>query len=92
MPQSSGKSIIASVAWPLFVLGHNPAKRIICVSHTENLARKSAVDRRFVAQQPWYHRAFPAMRLNGPKPRDLELVTTMQGVIRLATMALTQFC
>ena len=49
------------------------------MSHTEDLARKFAVDRRFVAQQPWYQRAFPAMRLNGPKPRDLELVTTARG-------------
>ena len=79
VPPRSCKSIIASVAWPLFLLGHDPAKRIICVSHTEDLARKFAVDRRSVAQQPWYQRAFPAMRLTGPKPRDLELVTTARG-------------
>ena len=79
VPPRAGKSIIASVAWPLFVLGHDPAKRIICVSHTEDLARKFAVDRRFVAQQPWYQRAFLTMRLTGPKPRDLELLTTARG-------------
>ena len=79
VPPRAGKSIIASVSWPLFVLGHDPAKRIICVSHTEDLARKFAVDRRFVAQQPWYQRTFPAMRLASPKPRDLELVTSARG-------------
>lgn len=84
VPPRSGKSIIATVAWPLFVLGHDPAKRVICVSHTEDLARKFAVDRRFVAQQPWYRRTFPTMRLAGPEPRDLELVTTARGS-RLAT-------
>ena len=79
VPPRSGKSIIATVAWPLFLLGHDPAKRVICVSHTEDLARKFSVDRRFVAQQPWYQRLFPAMRLTGPKPRDLELITTARG-------------
>ena len=81
VPPRSGKSIMASVAWPLFLLGHDPAKRIICVSHTEDLARKFSVDRRAVAQQPWFRDLFPAMRLASPRPRDLELVTTARGSI-----------
>jgi hypothetical protein len=31
MPPRSLKSMTASVAFPAFVLGHNPTRRIICV-------------------------------------------------------------
>jgi predicted phage terminase large subunit-like protein len=79
VPPRSGKSIIASVSWPMFVLGHDPTQRIICVSHTEDLARKFSIDRRAVAQHSWYQHLFPTMRLVGPKPRDLELITTRRG-------------
>ena len=84
VPPRSGKSVITTVAWPLFLLGHDPTKRVICVSHTEDLARKFSIDRRTVAQQPWYGSVFPAMQLAGPRPRDLELVTTARGGV-LAT-------
>src|SRR5262245_40056388 len=33
MPPRSLKSIAASVAFPAFVLGHDPSRRIICVSY-----------------------------------------------------------
>ena len=39
MPPRSLKSVTASVAFPAFVLGHNPARRIICVSYSGDLAR-----------------------------------------------------
>ena len=79
VPPRSGKSILTTVAWPLFLLGHDPTRRIICVSHTEDLARKFSVDRRAVALSPWYGRLFPGMELASPRPRDLELKTTLQG-------------
>src|SRR5690242_3324267 len=33
MPPRSLKSIVASVAFPAFVLGNDPTKRLICVSY-----------------------------------------------------------
>ena len=44
VPPRSLKSICASVAFPAFVLGHDPTRRIICVSYAEALARKHAND------------------------------------------------
>jgi hypothetical protein len=38
MPPRSLKSITASVAYPAFVLGHDPSRRIICVSYSGDLA------------------------------------------------------
>ena len=78
VPPRSGKSILASVAWPMFVMGHNPTKRLICISHTEELARKFSIDRRQVAEAPWFGRLFPDFNIR--KARDLELVTTQNGM------------
>ena len=44
MPPRSLKSIMASVAFPAFLLGHDPTQRIICVSYSGDLARKHAND------------------------------------------------
>jgi hypothetical protein len=39
MPPRSLKSITTSVAFPAFMLGHDPTRRIICVSYSGDLAR-----------------------------------------------------
>ena len=44
MPPRSLKSMIASVAFPAFVLGHDPTQRIICVSYSSDLARRFSND------------------------------------------------
>src|ERR1700679_4342321 len=44
MPPRSLKSIMASVAFPAFVLGHDPSRRIICVSYSGDLSRKHSND------------------------------------------------
>ena len=38
VPPRSLKSFITSIAFPAFVLGHHPDKRIMCVSHSSGLA------------------------------------------------------
>lgn len=38
------KSIIASVAFPAFVLGHDPRRKIVCASYSSELALKHAGD------------------------------------------------
>ena len=60
MPPRSLKSMTASVAFPAFVLGHNPTRRIICVSYSGDLAKKHANDFRAVLEAPWYQSAFAA--------------------------------
>ena len=81
VPPRSGKSLLASVAFPMFAMGHDPTRRIICVSHTESLTRKFSIDRRTIALTPWYGQLFPEMRLTNKRPRDLELTTTLAGSI-----------
>ncbi|NIJ60254.1 putative phage terminase large subunit-like protein [Pseudochelatococcus lubricantis] len=84
LPPRSLKSIMASVAFPAFVLGHDPARRIICVSYAADLAAKHANDFRAVVEAPWYRRVFPGFALSRLKNTEAEVTTTRHGV-RLAT-------
>src|SRR5215213_8970093 len=54
MPPRSLKSLICSVAFPAFLIGHEPAKRIIAVSYSADLAGKLSNDFRAVVTSPWY--------------------------------------
>ena len=84
VPPRSLKSICASVAFPAFVLGHDPTSRIICVSYSEGLARKHANDFRAVMRSPLYQRLFPGTRISAAKDTELEVMTTARG-FRYAT-------
>jgi hypothetical protein len=44
IPPRNLKSITASVAFPAFLLGHDPTKKIVCVSYSSDLAAKHAAD------------------------------------------------
>lgn len=83
MPPRSLKSISASVAFPAFVLGHDPTRRIISVSYATDLAIKLMNDFRAIVDSPWYRATFSTMRLAG-KNSESEVVTTRRG-LRLAT-------
>ena len=84
VPPRSLKSMMCSVAFPSFVLGHDPAKRLIVVSYGADLAIKLANDFRTVVSMPQYGAMFPAMRISPIKNTQTELVTTRNG-FRLAT-------
>jgi predicted phage terminase large subunit-like protein len=84
LPPRGLKSICASVAFPAFVLGHDPTKRIICVSYSETLACKHANDCRAVMRSPFYRRLFPDTRISSTKNTEAEFATT-RGGNRLAT-------
>ena len=84
LPPRSLKSICASVAFPAWVLGHDPTARIICASYGDDLARKHARDCRAVMTSDWYRRAFPGTRLNRKKSAEDDFETTKRGG-RLAT-------
>jgi len=84
MPPRSLKSITASVAFPAFVLGHDPSRRIICVSYSGDLAKKHANDFRAILESPWYRRTFPTTRIGPYKNTETEIELTARG-FRLAT-------
>ena len=77
MPPRHLKSITVSVAFPAFVLGHDPRQRIFSISYGSELSLKHARDFRSIVESPWYVRAFPRMRLN--RSLDEEATTTLKG-------------
>src|SRR5450755_5203646 len=48
VPPRSLKSHCATVAFPAFLLGHNPSAQIICASYGQSLADKLALDCRSI--------------------------------------------
>ncbi len=84
MPPRSLKSLTTSVAFPAYLLGHDPSRRTICVSYSSELAYKHSNDFRALISAPWYQRAFPNTRVGRFKDSEGEIEFTGRGY-RLAT-------
>ena len=84
LPPRNLKSICASVAFPAFVLGHDPSMRIVCASYAQDLTAKHARDCRNVIESTWYKQIFPRTRIDPRKNAESEFETTARGY-RLGT-------
>jgi len=84
LPPRSLKSICVSVAWPAWLLGHEPRSRIIAASYSAPLALKHSLDCRLVMQSPWYRELFPDAVLARDQNEKQKFVTTQRGY-RFAT-------
>ena len=62
MPPRHLKSLTVSVAFPAFLLGHEPWRRIFAISYGSELSSKHASDFRSIVESAWYQRAFPRMQ------------------------------
>ncbi|HZZ79820.1 MAG TPA: terminase, partial [Gemmataceae bacterium] len=83
VPPRTMKSQMASVAFPAFWLGHDPTKRIICVSYGQDLANTHAMSTRTLMNSPFYRGVF-GNRLSPEKQSVGEFMTPDLG-FRLAT-------
>jgi len=83
IPPRNLKSICASVAFPAWLLAHDPSTEIICASYGQELSQKHAMDTRNVMQSYWYQQLFPTL-LDRRKTALEEFMTTKGGV-RIAT-------
>jgi predicted phage terminase large subunit-like protein len=83
-PPRTLKSLMASVALPAYMLGRNPATRVIGISHGTDLAIKFSNDCRVLVDHPRHHVFFPKMQLS--KNTETEFHTT-QGGYRYARSA-----
>jgi predicted phage terminase large subunit-like protein len=73
-----------SVAFVAWLLGHEPAKQIICASYGQALADKHARDTRIVMSSEFYKQIFPMTRLSPLKQSVNDFMTTEHG-FRMAT-------
>jgi predicted phage terminase large subunit-like protein len=82
LPPRCLKSHLGSIAWPAYMLGRDPTKKVVCISYSQELAGKHAADFRRLIESPWYRRLFPNVRLNRSTASEIE---TDQGGSRLTT-------
>lgn len=83
LPPRSMKTIMVSVAFTAWVLGHDPSRRLMCVAYSQDVAKAQAVLFNRVVSTDWFRRLFPECRPVVPN-RQLEW-TTSKGGYRLAT-------
>jgi predicted phage terminase large subunit-like protein len=74
-----------SVAFPALLLGHDPTRRIICLSYGADLSSKHAADFRAIVQSSWYRRAFPKLQIS--RVADSDVFTTKRGFRRTTSVS-----
>jgi len=84
LPPRYLKSLIVNVAWSAWLLGHDPAKRIISASYSQSLATKHSLDTRLLLNSAWYNQIFPATQIASDQNEKDKFLTTKRG-FRLAT-------
>lgn len=77
VPPRSLKSLCASIAFPAFLLGHDPSQRLINVSYSQELGAKFTSGFRQVINSDWYRRIFHATR--AARDTEGEFETTRGG-------------
>lgn len=78
------KSICTSVAWPAWLLGHDPTRRIMAASYSQALSLKHSQDCRVVMNSHWFRRIFPSVRLAADQNEKHRFQTSARG-FRYAT-------
>jgi predicted phage terminase large subunit-like protein len=82
VPPRHLKSLCISIAYPAFLLGHDPTRRIITASYSSELSVNLAGLFRVLVASPEFRRLFPAVRAK----RDTEIeFLTSKGGFRYAT-------
>ncbi|MEQ7874524.1 phage terminase large subunit [Sphingomonas sp. ASV193] len=83
IPPRYGKSLIASTAFPAFILGHDPTAEIVCMSYGQDLAEHTALNTRRLMTSPMYETAFDTRLVN--RRAKLSELRTTEGGMRMAT-------
>ena len=62
LPPRSMKTVLVSIAFAAWILGHDPTMRILCITYSRELAKTQAGLFRRLVESDWYRRVFPACR------------------------------
>jgi hypothetical protein len=91
MPPRYLKSLTVSVAFPAFLLGHDPRRKIFGISYGTDLSAKHAADFRAIVESAAYRRAFPNMIVE--RAANSDVFTTKRGFRKSTSVnaALTGF-
>ncbi len=86
IPPRYMKSIVVSVAFPAWVLGHDSTRQLLCASYTNDLAIKLNVDTRNVIESEWYRRAYPTVQMASDQNEKGYFRTTTGGHRKATTV------
>lgn len=84
IPPRHMKSISVAVAFPAWLLGHNPSEQIMCASYSQKLSEKHSMDCRLVVESDWYKCLFPGTQIVDDQNTQRKFVTTHRG-FRIST-------
>lgn len=84
IPPRHMKSISVAVAFPAWLLGHNPSEQIMCASYSQTLSESHSLNCRLVIESDWYKCVFPETRIVDDQNTKRKFVTTHRG-FRVAT-------
>lgn len=84
LPPRNLKSIVTSVAYVAWLLGHDPTLKIICASYGQQLADDLARDCRQVMRSDWYRALFPGTLLKSDR-QSINVFETTAGGSRQST-------
>ena len=84
LPPRHGKSQATSVAFVAWLLGRNPAEKIVCASYSSSLAEDFGRQTRDLMQAPFYRATFPKTLID-PKKSTVEEFHTLAKGRRIAT-------
>jgi hypothetical protein len=83
IPPRHLKTITASVAFPAFVLGHDPSKKIVVASYARDLTDEIQRQLKMVMESTWYRRLFPKTRI---KTTGFYLKTDRGGSVKFTSV------
>jgi len=84
LPPRNLKSLMISVAWVAWMLGHDPRRNFVCVSYSNELSTKFGRECLAIMQSGWYRALFPGTIISAKRSAAHDFETT-QGGGRLAT-------
>ncbi|MEM9262512.1 MAG: phage terminase large subunit, partial [Pseudomonadota bacterium] len=87
IPPRHLKSVCASVALPAWLMGHEPAIKLLVASYSDDLAAKHARDFRMIVEADWYRELFPHMRRKGRKNTETDFENSAGGQRKAVSLA-----
>jgi predicted phage terminase large subunit-like protein len=84
MPPRYLKSLCVSVAFPAWILGKNPEKRVIVASYSEKLSLKHSMDTRLIMESNFFRNIFSSCILS-PRQNEKYKFNTTENGFRFAT-------
>lgn len=79
IPPRSLKSTIGTVAFPAFLLGHDPSTKIMAASYSKQLSIKHSMESRLLIESEWYKRLFPRTIIADDNNQKSQFTTTLRG-------------